>query len=118
MKRPRGTGSMFRYKGCGIWYLKFYKNGIAVRESSHSDRRKVAEKLLARRLSEISTDTYVAATDRKGEAPQGAFRGNPGAGGHHRQAECVCGPLPSARVVECNHQPGLGSPAQGLQPGA
>lgn len=65
MKRPRGTGSVFQFKGCGIWYLKFYRNGKPVRESSHSDKQKVAEKLLAKRLAEVSTDSYVEASDRK-----------------------------------------------------
>jgi integrase len=65
MTRPRGTGSIFQFKGCGIWYLKYYRNGAAVRESSHSEKQKVAEKLLARRLAEISTDTYIEPADRK-----------------------------------------------------
>ncbi len=65
MKRPRGTGSVFQYKGCSIWYLKYYRNGVAKRESSHSDKRKVAEKLLARRLAEVSTGTYIESADRK-----------------------------------------------------
>jgi len=65
MNRPRGTGSIFQFKNCAIWYLKYYKNGVAVRESSHSDKQKVAEKLLAKRLAEISTDTYIEPRDRK-----------------------------------------------------
>jgi integrase len=65
MKRPRGTGSVFQFKGCGIWYVKYYRGGAAVRESSHSEKQKVAEKLLARRLAEISTDTYIEPADRK-----------------------------------------------------
>jgi hypothetical protein len=65
MKRPRGTGSIFQFKGCDIWYLKYYRNGKPVRESSHSDKQKRAEKLLAKRLAEISTDTYIEPADRK-----------------------------------------------------
>lgn len=65
MSRPRGTGSVFQFKGCAIWYVKFYKNGKPVRESSHSDKQKVAEKLLAKRLAEVSTDCYVEPADRK-----------------------------------------------------
>jgi hypothetical protein len=65
MKRPRGTGSIFQFKGCGVWYLKYYRNGKPVRESSHSDKQKVAEKMLAKRLAEIATDTFVEPADRK-----------------------------------------------------
>src|ERR1700730_8277077 len=65
MKRPRGTGSIFQYKGCGIWYLKYYRDGKPVRESSHSEKQKVAEKMLAKRLAEISTGTYIEPADRK-----------------------------------------------------
>lgn len=32
MTRPRGTGSIFQYKGCGNWFLKYYRNGVPVRE--------------------------------------------------------------------------------------
>ena len=56
---------MFQFKGCGIWYVKYYRGGAAVRESSHSNKQKIAEKLLAKRLAEISTDTYIEPADRK-----------------------------------------------------
>src|ERR1700716_1735006 len=65
MKRPRGTGSIFQCKGSRNWFLKYYRDGKPVRESSHSDKRKVAEKMLARRLAEISTDTYIEPSDRR-----------------------------------------------------
>jgi len=65
MKRPRGTGSLFQYKGCGIWYLKYYKNGIPVRESSGTDKIKKAEKVLQQRLAEIANGTYIEPADRK-----------------------------------------------------
>lgn len=66
MSRPRGTGSIYQYKGCSVWYVKYYKaNGVAVRESSHSDKRKVAENLLKTRLAEIQTGNYIEPTNRK-----------------------------------------------------
>ncbi len=65
MKRPRGTGSLFQFKGCGIWYLKYYKAGAPVRESSGTDNRRKAEKILQQRLAEISNHTYVTPDDRK-----------------------------------------------------
>jgi len=57
-KRERGTGSLF-HNGSNIWWFKFYVRGIPRRESSHSTDRKVAEKLLRRRLAEVETKTYV-----------------------------------------------------------
>ena len=65
MKRPRGPGSIFQCKGSRNWFLKYYRDGKPVRESSHSDKKKVAEKMLAKRLAEISTDTYIEPSDRK-----------------------------------------------------
>lgn len=65
MKRPRGTGSLFQFKGCGIWYMKYYRNGVAVRESSGTDDRRKAEKILQRRIGEIATNTYIEPADRK-----------------------------------------------------
>ena len=64
MKRPRGTGSVFQYKNVGPYWIKYSRNGVPVRESSHSDKIKVAEKLLAKRLAEIATDTYIEPRDR------------------------------------------------------
>jgi integrase len=40
------------------WSIKFYDRGIPRRESSHSNDRKVAEKLLKKRLAEVETKTY------------------------------------------------------------
>ena len=65
MKRPRGTGSIFQFKGCGNWYLKYYRNGMPVRESSGTDKKRKAEKMLRQRIGEIATGTYVEAVDRK-----------------------------------------------------
>jgi integrase len=60
--RPRGSGSIYQ-NGSAVWWVKFYVRGISHRESSHSPDRKVAEKLLKRRLAEVETKTYVARTN-------------------------------------------------------
>jgi integrase len=65
MKRPRGTGSLYKSKGCGIWYLKYYRNGKPVRESSGTDQIKKAEKILQRRLAEVATGNFVEVADRR-----------------------------------------------------
>jgi hypothetical protein len=57
-KRARGSGSVFQ-SGSSVWWIKFYSNGIARRESSHSSDHSLAEKLLKRRLAETLTKTYV-----------------------------------------------------------
>lgn len=62
--RPRGSGSIYQ-NGSAVWWVKFYVRGIARRESSHSTDRKVAEKLLKRRLAEVETKTYIARTNVK-----------------------------------------------------
>jgi integrase len=60
--RPRGSGSIYQ-NGSSVWWVKYYRRGIAFRESSHSPDRKAAEKLLKRRLAEIETKTYIARTN-------------------------------------------------------
>jgi integrase len=62
--RPRGSGSIYQ-NGSAVWWVKFYVRGIARRESSHSTDRKVAEKLLKRRLAEVETKTYIPRTNVK-----------------------------------------------------
>src|ERR1019366_3595065 len=62
--RPRGSGSIYQ-NGSSTWWIKFYSRGIGHRESSHSTDRKVAEKLLKRRLAEVETRTYVMRTNVK-----------------------------------------------------
>ena len=34
MRRPRGTGRIYRQKGSTIWWIKFYRNGEPFREST------------------------------------------------------------------------------------
>ena len=58
-KRPRGTGSVFQLKGRSTWWIKYYRNGVAVRESAHTDNVKKAEKLLQKRIGEVATGTFL-----------------------------------------------------------
>jgi hypothetical protein len=55
-RRPKGTGSIFR-RG-RIWFVQYFSDSGRHRESSHSEGREVAEKLLNRRLGEIATGRY------------------------------------------------------------
>lgn len=57
--RPRGTGSIYRIKGSSVLWIKYYKGGVPIRESSGSSKVKTAEKLLRLRIGAISSGTYV-----------------------------------------------------------
>lgn len=59
MSRPRGTGRLYQQKEGGNWYLKYYKNGIPIRECSATKDRKKAEKILQRRIGEVATGTFI-----------------------------------------------------------
>ena len=57
-KRPRGTGSIYKPTGSRFWWIKYYRGGTAYRESSHSTTRIRAERMLAKRLGQISTGVF------------------------------------------------------------
>jgi integrase len=57
--RPRGTGSVYSIKGSRVWWIKYYRNGVPIRESSGSNKVKAAEKLLRLRIGAISSGTYI-----------------------------------------------------------
>ena len=47
-------GSIYKQKGSKNYWIKYYHNGKAVRESAHSDKKIVAKRLLARREADIA----------------------------------------------------------------
>lgn len=57
-QRPRQKGGVFQ-NGSATWWIKFSDRGIPRRENSQSTDRRVAEKLLLRRLAEVATVTYI-----------------------------------------------------------
>jgi len=59
IKRPRGSGSIFRQRGGTIWWVAYSDRGIKHRESSGSSDYTIAEKLLKRRLAEIETKVFI-----------------------------------------------------------
>jgi len=61
-KRPRGSGWIFKNGSDTLW-IGFSDRGIVHRENTHSTDRKTAENLLALRLAELKTDTYVPRTN-------------------------------------------------------
>ena len=57
MKTRRGDGSVFQ-RG-GVWWIKYYRNGKAFRESSGSEKESGARKLLKKRLGEIAVGRFI-----------------------------------------------------------
>lgn len=57
-RRPRNTGSLYQQPGCSNWYVQYYRNGKAHRESTHTSNGRKAEKFLAARLAEVSTGNF------------------------------------------------------------
>jgi hypothetical protein len=53
MKRERGTGSV--YLRGGVWWVKYYKNGSPVRESSGCTSKNKANRLLQSRLRAVAS---------------------------------------------------------------
>jgi integrase len=58
LRHLRQKGSVFQ-NGSTTWWIKFSERGIPRCENSHSSDRRVAEKLLQRRLAEVTTMTYI-----------------------------------------------------------
>ena len=59
MPRPRGTGSIYLQKGSSIWWVKYYRNGKAYRETTHTQDEGRAKDFLKQRLAEITTGNFV-----------------------------------------------------------
>jgi integrase len=54
----RARGHIFKYPKCRYWYIKYHRVGRAYVESSRSERRKDAEKLLNIRMGEIAQGKF------------------------------------------------------------
>lgn len=58
-KRPRGTGSIYQPKRSRFLWVKYYRNGTAYRESTHTTDGRKAQKFLQNRLGEITTGNFL-----------------------------------------------------------
>jgi integrase len=65
VSRPSKTGSIFRFKGRTTWWIKYYRDGVPIRETSGSTERSRAERLLKSRLGDIQNDEWISPGDRK-----------------------------------------------------
>jgi hypothetical protein len=59
LKRPRGTGCLYQQKGSSNWWIQYYQNGKSYRESTGTDNRRRAEKILQSTLGAISQRKFV-----------------------------------------------------------
>lgn len=59
-RRPRGTGSIFKRPGSCFWWVCYYVNGKAVRESSGSTKITDAQNLLKTRNGEVESGNFVS----------------------------------------------------------
>ena len=59
MPRKYGLGRVFQYRNQGPWWIEFYYRGKPIRESSKSDRKGDAVRLLNRRRQEVDTGALV-----------------------------------------------------------
>ena len=59
MPRQRGTGSVYLQKGSSIWWIKYYRNGKAYRESTHTADQGKAKDILKQKLAEITTGNFI-----------------------------------------------------------
>src|SRR5215472_10659085 len=57
-KRPRGTGLIYQPKHSRFFWVKYYCNGTAYRESTHETDERKAQKFLQNRLGEITTGDF------------------------------------------------------------
>ena len=64
-QRSRGAGSVYLRPGSSNLWIQYYRDGVMVRESSGSDSRRDAEKLLHLRLGEIAAGNYIEPSNRK-----------------------------------------------------
>jgi integrase len=58
-RRPRGTGSLYRQKSSANWSIQYYRNGKVYRQTTGTTNRRRAERMLAKKLAEIATHTFI-----------------------------------------------------------
>jgi integrase len=77
MPRPRGTGSLYQQKNSAVWWIKYHRNGRSFRESTRTTEKRQASRVLAKRLAEINTGSFVGPTHERitvGELAEDLFR--------------------------------------------
>lgn len=75
--RERGTGRVYKQKGCNLWTIQYYKDGKRIREATGTSNLKAANQKLRQRLQQLSTGEYVGPQverTRVGELAEPFFR--------------------------------------------
>lgn len=60
----RGSGSIFHMGGSRFWWIKYYRNGKPIRESSKSELKAVAQSMLDTRRKEIAQGADPSVTNK------------------------------------------------------
>jgi integrase len=58
VKRPRGTGSLYKQRSSPNWWIQFYRNGRSYRQTTGTTNRRKAERMLQQKLGEIATQMF------------------------------------------------------------
>jgi hypothetical protein len=58
MPRTRGSGSIYKQKNSAVYWVKYYRNGKAYRESTRTTNKQEAKDFLKQRLGEIATGNF------------------------------------------------------------
>ncbi len=58
MSRPKGTGCIYQRPDSSVWWIKYSRNGKDFRESTHTDNKRKAERILKQRVAELVTGTF------------------------------------------------------------
>jgi integrase len=58
MARTRGSGSIYKQKNSAVYWVKYYRNGKAYRESTRTTNKQEARDFLKQRLGEIATGNF------------------------------------------------------------
>src|SRR5580658_6821477 len=65
MPRTRGSGSIYKQKNSSIFWVKYYWNGKAFRESTRTTDKREANVFLRKRLGEIASHNFYGATPNR-----------------------------------------------------
>jgi integrase len=64
-KRSRGTGSIYQVPRSRFWYMKYYRNGVPVVESTKQEDEKKALRVLNRAIAAVSSGDWLSPAERK-----------------------------------------------------
>lgn len=60
LKRPRGTGSIYRQPGSRFFWVAYFKDGERVRESTGAETITAAREFLKKKLGKVASANFVS----------------------------------------------------------